>query len=367
MTPIPSPSNPPGNDRDARRRSVWKKYLGFTLKIAVAAGIVGFLFRNPREIVDCFRHFDFRYLAPALVCYGAHIFVCAWRWRELAKIIGVHFRPLEAVSLTFQGNMFSLVIPGGAIGGDVVKMGAVTRRSATGSKTEGAFTVLMDRIVGMIALFSLELAILVPAIPLLMRVSFPELALDARTKQLGILLLALLAVAGLAASGVIFFHRFIEKIPPFGRLMRWGDNVTHGTVSRLTAATDTYSASWRKLVLLTLASIFFVHLMTVLPMCFLLAGLGLEFRIFDVIVAVTIGNIIGLLPIFPGGVGGRDVAAVTLLAAAGIDVPDAKTAQLIYTALILFYGLLGAVFMVCDPGRKLDGGDGKAEDRPERK
>ena len=347
--------------------SAWKKNLGFVFKLVLAAGIIAFLLRNPREIVACFRHFDFRYLVPAMVCYGVHVLVCSWRWRSLANILGVRLTPLEAVSLTFQGNLFSLVIPGGAIGGDVVKMGAVTRRSATGSKAEGAFTVLMDRIVGMIALFSLELVILIPAFPLLMKVSVPEMDLDAGTKKLGIALLALLAVTGLAASCVIFFHRAVEKLPLTGALMGRADKLTRGMVSRLTAATDIYSKSWRKLALLVVASIFFVHLMTVLPMCFLLAGLGVKCRVFDVIVAVTIGNIIGLIPLFPGGLGGRDVAAVTLLAAAGVASPDAKTAQLIYSAIILFFSLLGAVFMVCDSGRalacaKADAADGRSAD-----
>ena len=328
-----------------------KKTLGFLFKILLAAGIIAFLLRDPKEIFACFRHFDFRYLAPAMLCYGAHIMVCAWRWRSLAKILGVRLSPFEAVSLTFQGNLFSLVIPGGAIGGDVVKMGAVTSRSASGSKAEGAFTVLMDRIVGMIALFTLELAILIPAVPLLMKVSVPEMTLDAGTKKVGIALLALLAVAGLGASCVIFFHRIIEKLPGMGTLMGKADKLTRGMVSRLTAATDIYSKSWRKLTLLVIASVFFVHLMTVAPMCFLLMGLGVECRIFHVIVAVTIGNIIGLIPLFPGGLGGRDVAAITLLAAAGVAAPDAKTAQLIYSAIILFFSLLGTIFLVCDQGR----------------
>ena len=332
----------------------FKKYLGFILKLFLAAGIIAFLFREPQKIIDCFRHFELRYLAPAMIFYGSHIFVCAWRWRELAKIIGVRLTPLEAISLTFQGNLFSLVIPGGAIGGDVVKMGAVTRRSATGSKAEGAFTVLMDRIVGMIALFSLELVILIPSIPLLMQVSVPEFQLDAGTKKLGILLLGLLAFTGLAASCVIFFHRLLEKIPWFGALLRKADHLTHGMVLRLTAATDTYSASWRKLAVLTAASILFVHLMTVVPMFFLLSGMGVQYRFFDVVVAIIVGNIIGLIPLFPGGLGGRDVAAITLLAAAGVAADEAKAAQLIYTALILFFSLAGAVFMVSDPGRALD-------------
>ena len=322
-----------------------KKYLGFALKVALAAGIVAFLLRNPREIMECFRHFNFRYLIPAMLCYGSHILVCAWRWRELARMLGINLKPLEAVSLTFQGNLFSLVIPGGAIGGDVVKMGAVSKRSSSGNKAEGAFTVLMDRIVGMIALFTLELAILIPSTPLLMKLP---------SQRFGIILLALLAVAGLAASCVIFFHRSIEKIRSMRSLMRKTDELTGGMVSRLTAATDIYSASWRRLALLVTASVFFVHLMTVLPMCFLLSGLGIPYRIFDVVVAVTIGNIIGLIPLFPGGVGGRDVAAVMLLSAAGIAAPDAKTAQLLYTGIILIFNLPGAVFMICDPGRKLD-------------
>ena len=332
-----------------------KKYLGFALKILIAVGILAYLFRDPGKIVEALKRFDFRYLPLAMLCYGLHIIVCAWRWRELAKLLGVRLKPFEAVSLTFQGNLFSLVIPGGAIGGDVIKMGAVTRRSASGSKAEGAFTVLMDRIIGMIALFTLELALLVPARTraLLMNVSVDNMELTPGMKKLGILLLALLAVAGLAASCVIFFHRLIEKIPPLGKLMRWGDRVTHGMVSRLTAATDIYSASWRKLALLAAASIFFVHLMTVLPMCFLLSGLGMQYRVFDVIVAVTIGNIVGLIPLSPGGVGLRDVAVVTLLAAAGIAGDDAKAAQAIYTGIILFFSLAGVVFMVCDPRREI--------------
>ena len=337
-----------------KKDSAWKKYLGMALKFALAVGIIAFLLRDPGEIIACFRTFDCRYLAPAMFFYSLHIFFCAWRWRELAKLLGVRLKPLEAVSLTFQGNLFSLVIPAGAIGGDVVKMAAVTRRSASGSKAEGAFTVLMDRIVGMIALFVLELAILIPAVPLLMNVSFPEADIGPGAKKLGILLLGLLAVAGLAASCVIFFHRSIEKIPLFGKLMRRTDDLTHGMVSRLTAATDIYSASWRKLALLTLGGIFFVHIMTVVPMFFLLSGLQVKYGFFDVIVAVTIGNILGLIPFFPGGLGIRDAAAVTLLAAANVAAADAKTAQLIYTGIILFFSLAGAVFMIFDPQRAIE-------------
>ena len=251
-----------------------RSILGFILKFALAGGIIAWMLRDPREIIDGFRAFHLGWLLPAMVSYGAHMVVCAWRWRKLAQMLGVRLGAVEALSLTLQGYFFSLVIPGGAIGGDVVKMGVVSKRAPSGGKMEGAFTVLMDRIVGMIALFVLELAILLPAMPILLKVSVPEFPLDDRSRRLGILLLALLGVAGLAASCVIFFHRGLEKLPGVGALMRWGDRITRGMVSRLTAATDVYLRNCRGLLGLVAASIPFVHLMTVLPLGFLLAGLG---------------------------------------------------------------------------------------------
>ncbi|MDR0932590.1 MAG: flippase-like domain-containing protein, partial [Victivallales bacterium] len=241
-----------------------KKFLWFFIKLAIAGGIVGYLvLRNPAEIAEGFREFNYKWLLPALIVYLSHILVCAWRWLRLTRLLEVELSPFEALSLTMQGNFFSLVIPGGAIGGDVVKMGVLSRRSQAGSKVEGAFTILMDRIIGMIALFSLALILLVPVIPLLMRIQLPQIELTDAMRELGIIALAGLCLAGLGASCVIFFHRWIEKLPFFGTLMQKGDQLTHGMVSRMTAATDIYVKKWKSLITLTVASVFFVHLMTV--------------------------------------------------------------------------------------------------------
>jgi len=330
-----------------------KKFFWFFAKLAIAGGIVGYLFaRNPAEIAEGLRSFNYRWLVPALAVYATHMLVCAWRWLRLTRMLGVELSRFEALSLTMQGYFFSLVIPGGAIGGDVVKMGVLSKRSQAGSKMEGAFTILMDRIVGMIALFTLALALLVPATPLLMKVELPQLTLTDAMRELGILALAGLCLAGLGASCVIFFHRWIEKIPPLGGLMHWGDRITRGMVTRLTEATDIYAKQWKELSVLTLVSVFFVHLMTVAAFGCLMAGLGLPIPVLTLVAAVTIGNIAGLIPLFPGGIGGRDVVAVTILVAGGIAAGDAKTAQLLYTGMVLLFNLAGGLFFLFDPGRK---------------
>jgi uncharacterized membrane protein YbhN (UPF0104 family) len=92
--------------------------------------------------------------------------------------------------------------------------------------------------------------------------------------------------------------------------------------------------------------------MTVIPLLFLLAGLGAGFSWFAVVVAVTLGNVAGLLPFFPSGVGIRDLVTVTILVAAGVPEFDAKTAQLLYTAIIILSNLAGGVFFIFDSGRK---------------
>jgi len=329
-----------------------KKFFWFFAKLAIAGGIVGYLVaRNPAEIAQGFRAFDYRWLAPALAVYASHILVCAWRWLRLTRMLDVKLSPFEALSLTMQGYFFSLVIPGGAIGGDVVKMGVLSKRSQAGCRMEGAFTILMDRIIGMIALFSLALALLVPAIPLLMKLELPQIALTDAMRELGIAGLAALCLAGLGASCVIFFHRWIEKIPPFGGLMHWGDRITHGMVTRLTDATDIYAKRWKELSVLTVISVLFIHLMTVAAYGCLMIGLGLPIPVLTLVAAVTIGNIAGLIPLFPGGIGGRDVVTITILAAGGIAAGDAKTAQLLYTGMVLLFNLVGGLFFLLDPGR----------------
>ena len=328
-----------------------KQLFWFCCKVAIALGIVLWLVRDPREIFQCFRTFRYEWLIPALGIYFAHMVICFWRWRRLLRILGMNLSAFETFSLTMQGYFFSLA-PGGTIGGDVVKMGVLARRTPAGSKVEGAFSILMDRIVGMIALFALALALLWPATPLLLNISVPEVPLSPGMHWLFILGLGGLCVAGLAASCVIFFHRLIEKLPLCGSLMHWGDRVTDGMVSRMTAATDCYVRSWRELISLTIVSVFGVHLMTVAAYGCLMAGLNVPgFSVFDLVVAVTIGNIIGLVPLFPGGVGGRDAATVTILAAGGVAAADAKTAQLLYTAILLLFNLFGGLFFVFDPGR----------------
>ncbi len=331
-----------------------RRLLAFFLKVAFAAAIIIYLVgKNAAAVAEGFRAFQYWWLLPAALLYLSHMIVCAYRWFVLTRVLNIRLSWPEALSLTMQAYFFSLVVPGGAIGGDVVKIGVLSTRSPAGSKVEGAFTILMDRIVGMIALFLTAIVVTIPAIPILMQVTIPGVPLDHTVKILGIAAIFLLCVTGLAASGAIFFHRTLEKIPPVGKLMQWADRLSHGMVRRLTDAADAYSRAWKITAQTVLWSIPLVHLMTVAVFACLAAGAGADGAgVLTLIAAVTIGNIVGLIPLFPSGVGARDVAAITILVAGGMAVGDAKTAQLLYTALVIGFSLFGGLFFIFDPGKK---------------
>jgi uncharacterized membrane protein YbhN (UPF0104 family) len=97
-----------------------KSLILFLIKLGIAGTVVYyFLLRNPEETLAGIRQFDWKYILAAALLYFCHMLVSAWRWGFLAKILGVRLGHFETVSLTMQGYFFSLVIPGGAIGGDV--------------------------------------------------------------------------------------------------------------------------------------------------------------------------------------------------------------------------------------------------------
>jgi uncharacterized membrane protein YbhN (UPF0104 family) len=163
---------------------------------------------------------------------------------------------------------------------------------------------------------------------------------------------ALLCLAGLGASCVIFFHRFFFKLPGVRFFVDKAEKYSRGSVSRMTGATDCYAGHWPLLALLTILTTVFVHLFSVVPYIFLFRGLGVEFSYFTLVTAVVLGNIAGLIPFFPGGIGIRDLVTVTILSAGAVAPADAKTVQLIATAVMLLTYFSGGVFFILDPGRR---------------
>ncbi|MCP3967069.1 MAG: flippase-like domain-containing protein [Lentisphaerae bacterium] len=330
----------------------FKKVFWFVLRIALAVAIIGWLINKHLDtFVGNLKSINWLWLIPACSTYIFHMFICSWRWYKLARVLKVNFSFLEAVALTMKGYFFTLVIPGGAIGGDVAKIGFITSRAPKGAKVEGAFSILVDRMTGMVGLFSIALIVISCSIPMLMQVQLDVIKLNDTLRIVGIVVLMGMCLAGLVAMLAMFFHEIFRKIKPIDWLMNLGDKYTHGSVTRLTSAIDTYRSSWKLVLKMCIVSTFLVHLNMVLVVYLIMKGLGMSgINPLYVISAVIIGNIAGLLPFTISGVGLRDVTISVILIAGGIC--NSATIPILFTAIILVFSILAGIFFIYDPGRK---------------
>ncbi len=335
------------------KKSKIKAFLSFILKTGLAVAIIWWLIsKNYDTFVENLSHINFWWILPAVMAYVLHMVVCSWRWYKLALIIGIDITFIDAVCLTMKGYFFSLVIPGGAIGGDIAKIGFLNQHTAKGAKAEGAFSILMDRMVGMAAMFSLALVVILLSIPTLMKVQLEVIQLNDTIRILGILGLIFMCLGGLGAMTCLFFHRVFKKIKPVGWLMDLGDKYGHGIVSRFTKVIDTYRNSWKTVMQLTLVSVIFVHLNVVFVIYLIMKSLGMSnVNPLDVITAVTVGNVAGLLP-SNSGLGLRDVTINIILDAAGIQ--NGATIPIIFSAILVSCGLCAGVFFIFNFGKKTE-------------
>lgn len=344
----------PGSAPEESKENKVAELLKYAVRILVTAGIVAILVYTSKKH-GTFDGFDISglnwgWLAAAFLLYIVHLFVNAWRWRLLLAYRRIPCSLFSAFSLTTQSFFFSLVMPGGAIGGDVIRAGFLAYRVPKGQKFDGVFTILMDRFTGMIGIFLTAFL----ALPFAWR--YLEGA-DPRAKALTFVLLGASA-AGLLVAAAVLLHRQLEKIAFF----RWGEDlgakISHGFSTKLLDALDSYRGAGREIVWCVLASILGVNL--VLGLCFYCVCLAFSSSLAQlfapIVAAITVGNIAGLIPLTMSGIGLRDYFVAAILGAALAELPDCQVAALaptlVMTGVIIAGGLFGGIFFVFDDPRR---------------
>jgi uncharacterized protein (TIRG00374 family) len=96
-------------------------------------------------------------LAAGFACFLPVLLIVSWRWRMLLGVHGVHLRFWRIFELNMIGQFFSAFLVG-TTGGDVFKIFYVAR-AVPQRKAAVAFTVIVDRVIGMIALLLFGVAL----------------------------------------------------------------------------------------------------------------------------------------------------------------------------------------------------------------
>ena len=174
-------------------------------KLAVAVGVMGFLLQQGSLDLRLFLDgaIDFRIVVVALGLNMGMISLGALRWHILLRSQGIRLPFSWSHRMTYLAMCFNLLVPG-AVGGDALRMGYVARQAATTHKGAAILTILMDRFIGLYALFVIAFVALIS--------NGPSLLTVLPLRVLG------WALAGVVLGGPLMMMLVLWSIPRLARL-----------------------------------------------------------------------------------------------------------------------------------------------------
>ena len=185
------------------------------LKWPVALGLIAVLYWNNQAAIEKLSTTEKNWslLGLGVICVAVTSLITFVRWYLLVAAQGFDFRLQDALRLGFVGLLFNYVGPGSA-GGDLFKAFFLAREQ-TNRRAVAIATVLLDRIMGVLALF------VIGSCTTFLQTdwsSIPEL----RMTQYGLWIGALAGLAGIALMLSRWFTqsplvRWLEKLPVIGK------------------------------------------------------------------------------------------------------------------------------------------------------
>lgn len=330
-------------DKQTQNSTLFKKVkstVWLIVKYLIAFGIIGWLVSNNYQaFVRAIKEIDILWLVFAIMAYIIVMLGQALRWFMLLKVQGIMVSFFETFSLTMQGVFFSLVIPGGSIGGDLVRTTFLVSRTPKGNKLAATSTVFMDRFMGMFAQFILSIVFAIPFIP--------QITNMADAPKLTVILILIVSVLGLIAGFCLIIHRQLEKIPGISALIRFTDKMTKGFLSDAFEILDVYHTQKKVMLYCIIISMVFVQLGISFILFLVAKGIHCaNITVVPLVLSIALGNTAGLLPLTPGGLGTRDAVVKGTLTAGGFSHGDAIAIPLLFSIIMLAVSLCGGLFFL---------------------
>ncbi|MDP9241057.1 MAG: flippase-like domain-containing protein [Actinomycetota bacterium] len=293
-------------------QTIWKG-AGPVGGVAVLAVLVWRLGTGP--FLDGLRRIDGPSLVLAAAIAGLTTVSCAWRWRLVARGLGVDLPLSTAVAAYYRSVFLNTTLPGGVLG-DVHR--GVRHGRDVGDVSRGLRAVVWERTAGQVVQAVLTITVLL-ALPSPVRSSVPVVAA---------------AVVGVGLGALL-----LSRALPQGRPSRWagtlraaGTDVRDGLLAR---------RAWPGIVL---ASAFVVtgHTATFLIAARTAGSTESAARMLPLALLVLLAMV---LPSF-GGWGPREGGAAWMFGAAGVGAAQGVATAVTYGVLVFVASLPGAVVLV---------------------
>lgn len=307
-----------------------KNWIGTGLKVGVTLGIIVYLLTRV-DLTAMARHLasaNLLLLLLAFALYMAAISLGAVKWQVLVRAQGLDIPLGHLLAYSLVGLFFGNLLPGN-VGGDLVRAYGLVR--ASGRAEAAAISVLVDRLMGVIAYAGAAMVMAVLATLTLAR--------GAEFEQIGIATVAAM-ILFIVASALLFSRRVSQRVKTIFRL---------GPLSRLEPiaqriyeALQVYRHSYRALAInLALSG----GSVVVTTLVWYLVGLALGvtvspfyFFLFNPLIAFVL-----LIPISFNGLGPKEAMAVFFFGLVGVPSELALAMSLVFHLLVVLSSLPGGV------------------------
>ena len=293
-------------------RSWWR-----TARLLVGAAIVAFLLWRVGigPFLDGIRRVDPASLAAATGFAAVTTVCCAWRWRLVARGLGVGMSLPAAVAAYYRSQFLNTTLPGGVLG-DVHR--AVRHGRDVGDVSRGVRAVAWERSVGQVVQLVLTVGLLL-LLPSPVRSAMPAVAVTLVAAVLG----GVLLIRALPRGGPSVWRRAVRTVTADLRDGVLAPRVWPGLVLTSTVAVAGYAATFLVAARTAGAT---ASPLRMLPLALL------------ALVAMSV-------PTNIAGWGPREGASAWAFAAAGLGAAQGVTTAVVYGVLVLVATLPGAVVL----------------------
>jgi hypothetical protein len=305
------------------------------LRVAVAVGLTAaFLWRaDPGRVFSAARGADSRWILGAVALVVVDRALMAYRWVALLVALTPASRPplVEVLRIFFVSTFVGSFLP--SVGGDLYRAYSLTKLRV--SAAESTASVLMDRVLGVLAIVSVG------------AVALPILGPEWRGLSVGIALVAgATACAGVAVA--VFSERAVRGAQALTR--RFGRPRLQHLTAELLAAIRRYAGHRRALISVLVLSIAVQAIRVLQAWCLgraldISAPLGLYFLFIPVILLIM------LLPVTINGLGTGQVAFDMLFTRIGVSPAHSFALSVLFIALGFVGNLPGGLLYAFSPQR----------------
>ena len=291
----------------------------------------GYIVRVPHPLIDVgllrlVREANTLYLLIGLCLLPLSYLITSRRWHMLLETQDIHMGQGRAFVLNMVGSFYNSFMPG-STGGDVVKAYYAARH--TTHRTRAVMSVIIDRIVGLLALIILGgvMAAAQYRTPTCLKVAVIS----------GLLILA-------TAVGLwMFYHPALRRRSGLEWLLKRlpAQRQVHHAVE----AMELYGRRpW--IVVAALVMTFPVHMTTIISATFAGKAFGLSLGALYYWAIVPVVTLVGAIPISPQGAGVMEPTMVVLTARQGVTVSQAFALVMAIRFFQIFWNLVAALFVL---------------------